>query len=360
MAYSADSSDKQRVNLSAAAWEVVGYDMSVFGEESRASFIQRIFCNYCREAEASVALSVDRKESELDDILDNILSKCRASDAGAEEMKLAVKKVKKAMLAAEKKRLKTKNDSYENGESVIISLRKAIFSYLTDENSECREEKYYKRGQYIKNVVEEYARLPYIRRESIYFAEIVEEIRRAVKEKKLLNVKPDLGKSYEVHPYKILGDPLATANYLVGYSRPLGAEDAAKQPSSFRLARIKSLQTMSGKSGKLSKAEKDELDKKISLRGVQFMTWNETEVTVRLTAEGVKKCERQLHLRPTLIRSEDGGVFVFRCTQQQAEFYFFKFGKDAEIISPAGLREKFGALYGEAAALYRGDARQPD
>lgn len=353
MAYSADSSNKQRVNLSSAAWEVVGYDMSVFGEKRPASFIQDIFWRYCREADASVALSIERKKNELDDIL----SKCRASDAGAEKMK---REVEEAVLAAEKKRLKKKTDSYKKSESITIPLRKRILSYLTDENSECEEDKYCRRGQYIKNVVEEYARLPYIRRESIYFADNVEKIRRAIKENKRLIVETDSGAAYEVHPYEILGDPLATANYLVGYSRPRGAEDAVKQPCSFRLARIKSVATMSGKGGKLSKNEKDELGKKILMRGVQFMTWDETEITVRLTGEGVKKYERQLHLRPTLIRSEDGGVFVFRCTQPQAEFYFFKFGKDAEIISPAELREKFSALYGEAAALYVRNASQLD
>ena len=48
-----------------------------------------------------------------------------------------------------------------------------------------------------------------------------------------------------------------------------------------------------------------------------------------------------------------GSEYVFYCTQQQAEYYFFKFGKDAEILEPATLRSRFQKLYLEAAGKYQ-------
>ena len=45
-------------------------------------------------------------------------------------------------------------------------------------------------------------------------------------------------------------------------------------------------------------------------------------------------------------------VYIFNCTKAQAEFYFFKFGSDAEILSPVDLRDKFALMYKDAAAVY--------
>ena len=63
------------------------------------------------------------------------------------------------------------------------------------------------------------------------------------------------------------------------------------------------------------------------------------------------KYRRQTHLRPVLVRREEDR-FVFQCTLAQAEFYFFKFGKDAEILRPEPLREKVKTMYEEAAKAY--------
>ena len=85
--------------------------------------------------------------------------------------------------------------------------------------------------------------------------------------------------------------------------------------------------------------------------GVQFMVGSEAEIHVKLTDAGVSKYRRQTHLRPPLVRELDG-TYIFQCTTAQAEFYFFKFGKDAEILLPADLRERFKAMYEAAANIY--------
>ena len=78
---------------------------------------------------------------------------------------------------------------------------------------------------------------------------------------------------------------------------------------------------------------------------------NEAEIHVKLTKAGVYKYRRHTHLRPPLVRTEDD-VYVFQCTTAQAEFYFFKFGKDAEILLPTNLRERFKSMYEAAANTY--------
>lgn len=46
-------------------------------------------------------------------------------------------------------------------------------------------------------------------------------------------------------------------------------------------------------------------------------------------------------------------IYVFDCSFQQVEYYFFKFGKEAEVISPVELRDKFKNDYIEACEIYR-------
>ncbi len=82
------------------------------------------------------------------------------------------------------------------------------------------EQKYYaRRGEYIKCVIEEYARLPYIQRERVSFSLFIEEIETAIHAERQLRIVMNRDKAYSIYPYKILPAPLSTANYLVGYSR---------------------------------------------------------------------------------------------------------------------------------------------
>ena len=340
---------KQRLNLSAAAAEVVKNDMFAFGEEKYSTFINRVFRNYRDDADASIALRLDAYRETISAIL------CGEKDVNA------WKRMTEKLVAAERKRLIKKSGAYDKGESSVFWIDTENFGYLT---GECCEEKYYpyqdgarpKKGLYIKSVIEEYARLPFIKRGEIFFAETVKEIKSAINGKRQLLIKDDRGELYDVSPYKILSDPLATANYLVGYSSRRDTkepeETEERRPCSFRIAAVKSAKIEKSKSASLGRDAKRELEEKIASRGVQFMIGEEDEITVRLTEEGVRKYKRLVHLRPQFIQEERDGVYSFKCTETQVKFYFFKFGKDAEIISPETLRKKFLDMYKEAAEVY--------
>ena len=59
------------------------------------------------------------------------------------------------------------------------------------------------------------------------------------------------------------------------------------------------------------------------------------------------------HMRPAFIKEKtNGNEYVFNCTERQAENYFFKFGEDAEIISPESLRLWFKDMYKSASMIY--------
>ena len=335
------SNNKQHLNLSTLAYEVILCDMFAFREEKLSGFINAVFEYYHPIAEASIARTLNHLTGEL--------FKCISEVSGDEKTK---KIVLEKLVSQKKDSLLEKAESYEGGKAFKFWLNKSNFEYLSEPSSECGEDKYYsRRGKYIKSVLEEYARLPYVEREKIYFSPFVAEIKNAIREERQLRIVTDKNTVYSVYPYEILSDPLSTANYLVGYCKRYDDSENEKRPCSFRISALKSVRVEKSKSAFLKNSVWEQLAHTISSRGVQFMAGNEAEVHVKLTEAGVNKFRRQTHLRPPLIRKQ-GDIYVFQCTTAQAEFYFFKFGRDAEILLPVDLREKFKSMYKAAANTY--------
>lgn len=340
-----NSNNKQHLNLSPLAYEVVLSDMFTFGEEKLSGFINTVFEHYCPIAEASIAQTLNRLNGEL--------SKSISDISGDEKTK---KRVLESLVSQKKHSLIEKAMSYESGRPFKFWLNKKNLEYLSEPSSECSEDLYYsRRGKYIKSVLEEYARLPYVERERIYFSPLMEEIRAAIRDNNQLRVVTGIDAIYSVYPYEILSDPLSIANYLVGYCTRYDNPGEEKRPCSFRISALKSVRREKSKSAFLKESLWKQLSQTIASRGVQFMMGNESEIHVKLTKAGVNKYRRQTHLRPPLIREQEEGVYVFKCTTAQAEFYFFKFGKDAEIILPIELRAKFKKMYEDAAIEYLTD-----
>lgn len=336
---------KQHLNLSALAYDVVQNDWNAFGAATRSAFINRIFKYYSPLAEASISRMLNQRQGELERLLAGI--------GGDESTK---RLVIKALLKEETARLIENTKSYGKGAVLKIWLNKENVDYLTAPESECREETYYgeRRGNYIKCVVEEYARLPYMQRERIYFSPFLQEIETALQRECQLRVKTGKETVYSVYPYRVCHDPLATANYLIGFSRRYSCPGESLRPCSFRISALASVKAEKSKSAFLKQDRRKELEQLMAGRGVQFLPTEEKEIRVRLTEAGRVKYKRQVHLRPKHIR-EEGDIFVFQCTEAQAQFYFFKFGEDAEILQPEALRRKFKALYERAAFVYEGE-----
>ena len=345
MAFTSDTgSNKQRINLSTSAYEVIRNDMFTFHENKLSHFINSIFEHYSPKAKCSISLVLNQYRGELSELLSGI-----RGDEGTQ------KRIFNRLISKEEEKLRQQTNSYEKGISFNFWLNKHNFDHLTEERFGCKEDKYYdnKRGKYIKCVLEEYARLPYIEREKIYLTPFITEIEKAIHDKKQLRVTTEKGAIYNVYPYDISSDPLSTANYLVGYSQQDDNPDAELRPCSFRISALKHVEISKSKSAFIPKEKQKNLSKLVASRGVQFLISTEEEIHVRLTDSGRHKYYRQSHLRPTLVEEQEGNIFVFRCTNAQAEFYFFKFGKDAEILFPAELREKFKSMYQSAADIYK-------
>lgn len=333
---------KQHLNLSPFAYDVIHNDMFAFGEDKLSGFINTVFDYYHPIAEASIARTLNVIKDDLQNILANIPDENKT-----------VNQIIRRILVAKKSNLTQKVNSYGKGKSFKIWLNKKNLEYLTWQYSECKEDIHYSsRGKYIKCVIEEYARLPYVEREKIYYSPVIKTIEDAIKEGCQLGIVTDSEKAYSVYPYGILCDPLSTSNYLVGHCKRYGYEADEKRPCSFRISALKSIKAERSKRAFIKESERKRLTELIASRGVQFLVGRDAEVVVKLSDSGINKYQRQVHLRPALIEKKNENIYVFQCTTAQAEFYFFKFGPDAEIISPPQLRRRMARMYEKASEIY--------
>lgn len=346
MGFTKNLSERVRINISEAASLVMADDMFQFQISSRSAFVNIVFRNFHADAKASIMLYLERRRQELTSALE--------ADG---PLSAAQKAVVEQLLSREEKELREqvsfRNRRENRFHSQLYRINIENMDYLQSE--ECEEAGPYqqKLGLYLKCILEEYASLPYKQREHIVWKESYDQITSALKNHNLLKVTLHSGKSYYVYPWSLEEDALSTREYLTGMSQEVPFRDSVKYPASYRIPRMKKI-TVYRQSGRLTKAETAQLKDALLKRGAQFLLGDETFIRVRLTPEGVCQYQTQLSMRPAFDPAlTQGNEYVFLCTEHQAEHYFFKFGKEAEILSPPSLRKRFQRQYQDAALVYQ-------
>lgn len=335
---------KIRITLSRKAQITISEDMTAFGIQKTATFINKVFSNYKDDAESSISLYMQQREIELDRLFTN-------SGLHNEDKKEAIN----VLLADEKAKIMKKISAYcsAKGESRLYHINDANFEYLTED---CDEDKYFNRpGQYIRSVIEEYCSLPFIKRERICRKDIYDKVQLACEKKNILKIKaPYCGKDqiFYVYPYKIMPDPFHTQSYLVCYSRKAEDEENDKIIASFSMARINT-PTVLNQTFHLNKQEISDVEAKISEYSAAYLVGMPELIMIKLTDKGKQLYKSKLFSRPEKIEEKSTkDVYAFDCTQLQIFNYFFSFGADAEIISPKDLRDRFKDTYDKAFKLY--------
>ncbi|MBR5134203.1 MAG: WYL domain-containing protein, partial [Clostridia bacterium] len=255
------------------------------------------------------------------------------------------------MLEDYRRRLCDKKEAYPKGESIIFRLNNANFNRLYEERVESRH--YSAPAKYLKALLEEYARLSPAERERIYFADVIDEtLQPAVDAGYVLEIVSGK-RTFLVRPYAVAADAYSAHMYLIGLSRP--KEDPADENetiASFRVSRLHQVRVRRRHGfGKLTVDDKRDIEKKLHAVGVQYLIGDMDEIRVRLSERGRHEFLQRSYMRPQPVAVE-GDVYAFRCTSRQIKNYFISFGKDAEVLSPASLREEFIETYREAAAQY--------
>lgn len=309
------------LTLSDLAGAVIEEDKENFSPKSPSDYFCRIFENFYETSQASIGMTLQRQEEALHGIL------------GANATPAVIKALQKQK---ESELLALKN-SIEIGDTEdSIRLHNRTVDILLD--CEALEGKYYRRVRlYMQAVLEDYFRLSPAQRERVYFAKDFQLVEQAIAEKRQLKVSVSSGKTFMVHPYKLMTDKLSNGWYLICYTRRPGESVENKRISTLRVAHLQSVELTSYKAS-IDRREQQELSKNLGTRGVQFLTAEPCLIRVKMTEKGKKKYAGMVTMRPRC-HKKVGDVWEFYCTKLQAKRYFCRMAADCQILEPLDLRE---------------------
>lgn len=388
---------RQHINLSTHANAIIAMDVAAFERNGTVSgFINRVLECFWEDAEATIPNAVERYRTSLANDLKR--SKYRvhhSNDKALDEFiedRTELTRSEESLLdrLAEEYRRKTVEhmNSFPRGVPLKIRLRNEVFELVyTDEVVKCgpmgnkggsgadedpEDMSCYRcQGDYIKAVVEEYARKPFFERERIIYKERLEELDRLAhlpsKEQRILKVSmPRKGNSkrhvLDLKLYGVMTDAASNYHYIVGYTRDHDHPEDGFKPGCFRLGRAESIKPLarSAGSGRITEKERKALEERIKERGIEYLLSERGTQRVRLTARGLVSYGKIMDMRPPYIERENleggGAVLTFSCTDFQLMNYFVRFGEDAVIVDPPELAAKMLERHSRAYTAYSQEA----
>lgn len=352
-----NDSHKQHLNLTEFAWNIIENDMVDFlsGSRSRislAAFLNKIIANCHKYPEAEIfpvnlSETINRQRHQYEKLLSRNKSLIDQD---------TLERLCDILMEQFKDELRPDKKKYPKGIGRKFRLNNEVYSLLCCIPRDSFETEFFQTpGKYLKCLFEEYAQLPYFKRERIFFCACINEIENAIKNLCLLRLSTG-GNLYDVIPYNIETDSRSTFSYLIGASRQYPAP--AKQPyilASFRISRIQDVRCIYSHTitSEQKKELKSAVEKSVSEKGVPFLMDDIQQISIRFTKEGIRKYSSQAHLRPAYSQRINEYEYQFLSTPYQIKAYFFKFGKDAEILSPPDLRAEFMEEYKSALNNYQ-------
>ncbi len=372
MIYGIDPSEvdkRQRVNLSSQALDVIKEDMFNFcdenGKETFSGFLNRIFTNFYQDSKSTIDLRINEKK----EALTKRYASSNYDNYDDETKDILIDE----FIDLYTDELTSLSQSYENGTSESFRINKQNLSILRNENPSAD---YYdgSLGKYLKAIFEEYSRKLVYEREQIFFAEEYKAIIQAISDGAKLKVtliqknKAYLPSKFEIEPYQIIQNKAKTYNYLVGFSKRIPAPgtelfDEEKNASKcdtikcIRLSNIATVTTYSRGGAYISKNDIVLFKDKLKNIDVEYISGKPSEISVKLTDDGIKLYNSIRYLRPqySSIDQNDDHIYHFTCTERQIINYFTKFGYMAYVVEPLSLRDYFKDFYTESFYKYKTD-----
>lgn len=355
--------NRVRVPLSKEAHMIMEEDMKIFSIKKPSQFINIIIQNFHNDAKSSLSNYLSQVREKYEEIF-----KDAALDESSRRISIDhIMAHERAKTEKEVNRLK-KLDEYKitNGDKKTIPVH--CLYYISKDNilylNSFEDETFYdeKPGSYIKCLVEEYIRLPFIKRARIIKREIFQAVEYACHLNEILKISTNIpGRSkpttFLVYPYKIVPDPMNTQEYLACYTYEDRDLPQNKITASFSMARL-AMPQRTGKTAELSSDDKKRIEKDISELTAAYLLGNPEKIQVALTPRGKEYYQSRLYARPTCIKLEklfpaQDDIYTFNCSEYQAYHYFFSFGAEAKIIRPLSLYEKMKAAYQNASDKYK-------
>ena len=192
--------------------------------------------------------------------------------------------------------------------------------------------------QFIKCMIESYARTSFLEREKLILKKaVIEPIENAIHRNKAIKIN-FAGTDIEISPYKIVPSKEGTFQYLVG--------TVNGEWKSYRLSRIKFLKTK----GRAILPATDMVNEILAEFGATFFGEQLIDIKIRFTSKGLLRynysvIHRPVHVKVEIDAKTNDFIYIFHCSEKQALYFFFSFANDVEILEPLSLRQRFIDLY---------------
>lgn len=378
------SNNRHYIGLSENAWGILRKDFDAFlqpsgtklnamaGDEAAeyevpddlSQLVNVIFLNFWETAAASVDHYLKAKRINLEKSFGELDSQTREK-----VVNVMIEKHHKNVQERAKKRNETLKHKKGKACKTTIALYKESIKVLTGAAAEEISSHYGGNiSLYLKAILEEYCELPYLEREKIFYRDFIREVELIAKSNEPsksnanaleLEWRKNAEKPKFCVPCGVASNPENTYNYLYGYDSE--KKQISHRLTSFALSGAKPPRvqyTLTTAEFPLTEDDVKQIHAAAHEKGVQYITDNGElhTVKVRLTDKGRELyhysifSQRPMYER--IKRSGDCYIYYFKCTDEQAYNYFFRFEKNATIIEPEDLRERFKNRYVEAAQNY--------
>ena len=208
-------------------------------------------------------------------------------------------------------------------------------------------------SQYFCRMFMSYCQKSFYEREQIIFRDNYDLLRDACDKNKPITFSTIWSpkRLHTVIPYRLAVGHDELFNYLL--CSEIDRETGKEEARAYRLNRISKI-NYSRMYSHISEETLSYLNRMLRY-GPQFMINDDEESCVKLTDSGRRNFSRIYFGRPLEDRIEekpDGHYYYFKGSKEQVFLYFRRFGSDAEVISPAELRERMAVFHIKAYENY--------
>lgn len=340
-----------RIRISYRAYETILQDISEFQnipqKEQISSFLNRMLKSFWTEAESTIAENKPKiYQKYLAWLTDSGQAEETALNLTEKELKANREHIRQ--LYAQPKKA--------NGQNFKLIMTKSTREFLEkSQENELYEENV---ADYLAALIQEYTVLPREERERIFFKDIYQKITHCIKEQHQAEITIQ-NKNYLIKPFQIATNGFLPYYYIIGYAHLKDSGLFSEEKLlSFRLQRIQSAEEKEEISYTFTNFQKSELKTLLKMPvKMTYLAGEEEKILIRLTENGYRLYRHViLSGRPAYLEKTpvpDGGVqLTFFCTKEQIYQYFIRLGKEAEILAPSDLRERFADLHQTAVQYY--------
>ena len=344
---------RQHINLSQFAYDVIRNDsLNFLGTINMSGFINTIVENSMVESFDDLALTEEERiKSELSAYSEKDSSARLASS----------EKIIQVIAAAHRNHILDTSKKYPKDQTLKIRLNNKLHNEFYPLNAKWSGYDYkLTPGEYIKSILEEYARKTYYERESIFYKSRLEELTNNVStvdnNKRILEITMKDNRKALCKLYRLSEEYETHYHYLVGLF--LYEEKTEYQIASCRLSRIASIKPRARSlgSGKLTRIEVKRIEERIKESSIPYLIGIPIHFTIKLTATGMILYDYIYSQRPVYDSKKENEdktyTLEITATERQIQNYFFAFGKEALILSPASTKGWMFNKYHDAITNY--------